>query len=73
MTVVDELAQKLKAAYERPGAGGKVVEIHLFGIRHAERLKGVSLPNLLERAGMNESYKTEIRKGMNLAPFVSAR
>jgi hypothetical protein len=73
MSIVDELARALKAAYDRPGPGGKVVEIHLFAIRNADQLKNVSLPVLLERAGMNTSYKTELRKGMNLAPFVSVR
>jgi hypothetical protein len=73
MSIVDDLAVKLKSVYEKPGAGGKVVEIHLFGIRNADALKGVSLPSLLERAGMGDSYKTEIRKGMNLAPYVDIR
>jgi hypothetical protein len=71
MSAVDDLATKLKSVYEQPGAGGKVVEIHLFGIRHAAALKGVSLPDLLARAGMSDNYKTEIRKAMNLAPYVT--
>lgn len=70
MSMIDELASKLKASYERPGPGGKVVEIHLFGIRNADALKTVALPALIERAGLNESYRTEVRKGMNLAPYV---
>jgi len=73
MSAIDELAATLRAAYARPGPGGKVVEIHLFGIKHAEALKIVSLPALLGKAGMPDSYKTELRKGMNLAPFVSIR
>lgn len=71
MSSIDELATKLKSVYEKPGAGGKVVEIHLFGIQHAATLKGVSLPALLAKAGMSDNYKTEIRKAMNLAPYVT--
>lgn len=71
MSTIDELARALRAAYLHPGAGGKVVEIHLFGIRHANSLATVSLPALLAKADMPDSYKTGIRKGMNLAPFVT--
>jgi hypothetical protein len=35
----------------------------LFGIRYAEDLAGLSIPAILERAGMSASYATEIRKG----------
>lgn len=73
MSVIDELATKLLRVYEKPGSGGKVAEIHLFGIRHAEALQTVSLRDLLERAGMSESYRVELRNGMNLAPFVVLR
>jgi hypothetical protein len=70
MSGVDELATKLKRAYENAGTGGKVVEIHLFAIRHAEALKSVPLRVLLERAGMSKSYNVELRNGMNLASHV---
>ncbi len=71
MSHIDDLSKTLKTAYEQSGRGGKVVEIHLFGIRYASQLQGVSLPHLLARAGMSDSYKTEIRKAMNLAPYVT--
>jgi len=73
VSAVDQLAAKLRSSYEQPGVAGKVAEIHLFGIRHAEALKGISLPALLERAGMSVKYRTEIRKGMNLAPYVTLK
>ncbi len=73
MSVIDELAAELKRVYESPGNRVKVVEIHLFGIRHAPALEGVSLPGLLERAGISDSYKTELRKAMNLAPYLLAK
>jgi hypothetical protein len=70
MSTLDDLAKKLREKTDHPRRGGKVVELHLFAIEHAHLLENVSLPALLARAGMHESYKTELRKGMNLAPFV---
>jgi hypothetical protein len=70
MSQVDDLARELKASYVAAPRSEKVVQIHLFGIRRAAALRNVSLPDLLARAGMPDSYKTELRKGMRLAPFV---
>jgi hypothetical protein len=73
MSSLDDLARKLRERTDHPKRGGKVVELHLFAIEHAEVLENVSLPVLLQRAGMHDSYKTELRKGMNLAPFVRVK
>jgi len=51
----------------------QVTAIHLFGIKHAEELVALSVPEILERAGMRASYATEIRKGMKLARYVTVR
>jgi len=50
-----------------------VVSIHLFGIKWAAELIHVSLPDLVSRANINAPYATEIRKGMNLAPYVTLK
>jgi hypothetical protein len=73
MSGLDDLARKLRDVTDHPKRGGKVVELHLFAIEHADALENVSLPALLGRAGMHDSYKTELRKGMNLAPYVRTR
>jgi hypothetical protein len=73
MSHVDDLAGELKTNYNGASKSQKVVQIHLFGIRRAAVLKGVSLPDLLARAGMPDSYKTEIRKGMRLAEHVEEK
>ncbi len=71
---IDEAAQLLKAMVERGKAANEiVVHIHLFGIKYADEITGMSLKELTERAGISETYKTEIRKGMNLARYVQAR
>ena len=47
--------------------------IHLFGIRHADALWEVDLPELVAAAGVPKPYATEIRKGMRLAEYVSIK
>ena len=73
MTQLDDLARELKTKYEGAPKSQKVVQIHLFGIRRAAALKNVSLPDLLARAGMADSYKTELRKGIRLADHVEVK
>ena len=68
-----ELANLLKRAVRNAPRRQIVVSIHLFGIRYAEALRWVSLPALVEAAGISPSYATEIRKGMNLSDFVVLR
>jgi hypothetical protein len=65
-----ELAEALKAACNAAPKGGKVVAIHLFGIRHAASLKGANLKAVAEQGAQSKDYATELRKAMNLAPFV---
>jgi len=51
----------------------QVTQIHLFGIKYAEQIKYMSLSELTILADIRESYKTEIRKGMNLARYVEVK
>ena len=67
---MNDLAEKLRNALLAAPKGDRVVTIHLFGIRHAGRLKGVNLKELADRAGIGESFGTELRKGIRLAEFV---
>ena len=66
----EELARELRDAIHGADAGGKVVAIHLFGIRYAEALDGRNLHDLAARAGLGKSWATEIRKGVRLAEHV---
>lgn len=68
---MSELAEELRRACAEAPKGDKVVTIHLFGIRHAERLKGLNLQELAEGAGIGASFGTELRKGVRLADFVA--
>jgi hypothetical protein len=65
-----DLADELRRACAAAPKGERVVTIHLFGIRHAERLKGTNLRELADRAGIGSSFGTELRKGVRLAEFV---
>lgn len=46
---MDDLAAELRRACQSAAKNDRVVTIHLFGIRNAERLKGVNLKFLAER------------------------
>ncbi|MET3972309.1 MULTISPECIES: HTH-like domain-containing protein [Bradyrhizobium] len=71
--IVQELADQLRQDYDTAEEGKKVIAIHLFGIRWASQLEGISCKEVAIRAGIHESYGTEIRKGVNLAEYVSIR
>lgn len=71
---IEEAAKLLKTMVQQGKANNEiVVHVHLFGIRYAEEIAGMSLQELTERAGISETYKTEIRKGMNLSRHVQVR
>lgn len=70
---VDEAARRLKAMYEKASEGDKAVSIHLFGIECAEELKDLPLNEIVIRAGVPDSYRTEIRKGIRLAQYVTLK
>lgn len=68
MTELDA-GKRLRELYDDPRFG-KVVGIHLFGIRLADSLKSLDIIQVVRVAGIPESYATEVRKGMALAPYV---
>lgn len=70
---VEEAAVRLRASYASACSGDKAVTVHLFGIRYARALSGLPLKELAARAGLPESYATELRKGVRLAEFVDLK
>ena len=52
-----------------------VVMIHLFGIRYASEIResGESMNAIAVAAGIQESYGTEISKGVKLSKFVNIK
>ena len=70
---MNEMADKLKKAVDAAPKGGRVVSIHLFGIRHARVLDGMNVHDLADVAGIGRSFGTELRKGVRLAEFVDLK
>jgi len=70
---IGEAAKILKEMHRSAPPGEKYAMIHLFGIKYAEQIKGMSLSKLLSLAEMRESYATEIYKGIRLAPHVEEK
>lgn len=67
---MNDLINELQRACDAAPTGDRVVTIHLFAIEHAARLKGVNMRELAARAGIGESFGTELRKGVRLADYV---
>ena len=70
VSLVDELAAQLKAAYFGAPKGKQVLSLHLFAIEHAQALKTLDKLALLSRAGLSDRYRTELNKAINLADHV---
>ena len=60
--------------YDTPGAN-KTTMIHLFGVIYADEIKksGIKPIDILRSANMQESYQTEINKGMRLSQYVQLK
>ena len=71
MTKAD-LALELNKMYHNAPKGEKVSMIHLFGIKFSEEIKecGYSTKEIAVAADINESYGTEISKGVKLGHYV---
>lgn len=67
---LDEAAQILRQMYYNAPRGEQVAHIHLFGIRYADQLEGLTNPEIVRRAGLNDSYHSEVAKGRRLAKYV---
>ena len=71
----DELAKRLAHMYDNAREGETATMVHLFGIHYADELRRCrERPSAIaKRAGLGESYGTEINKGMNLARYVTEK
>ena len=71
----NELGAILRDMYQGADNGYAVVMIHLFGIKHAEQIRtsDATAKDIARAAGINDSYATEIQKGVRLAEFVTIK
>jgi 5-methylcytosine-specific restriction protein B len=71
---IDEASKILAQMYAHGAATGeKAVSIHLFGIKYANEIRDMSAKEIVIGADLPKSYKTEIRKGINLAKYVEIK
>ncbi|RXJ75208.1 hypothetical protein CRU86_08790 [Aliarcobacter skirrowii] len=63
----NELASILKNMYDNAEQGEKVAMIHLFGMKYSKEIKELSSANeIVKLAGINDSYYSEVSKGIKL-------
>ena len=69
------LGEVLHDMYFNSEDGEAVAMIHLFAVKYAEEIKasGESMKAIANAAGIPESYRTEISKGVKLSKFVLPR
>ena len=72
---VNELGDILNRMYMNSQDGEKVAMIHLFGIKYANEIKSIdsSSREIAKAAKINDSYSTEISKGVKLAKYVNVK
>ncbi len=70
---IDQASQLLAQMYKEAQPKEKALSIHLFAIKYADQIRDMSAKDIVVGAELPESYKTEIRKGINLAKYVEVR
>lgn len=70
---INEASKILRDMYQKADHKEKGVAIHLFGIKYADQIESMSAKDVVVGAELPESYKTELRKGINLAKYVEVK
>jgi len=70
---LDQASKILAQMYREALPNEKALSVHLFGISHADQIRGMSAKDIVVGAGLPESYKTEVSKGINLAKYVEVK
>lgn len=67
-----ELGAILKNMYDSALEREQAINIHLFGIKYASIIQdnNLKIKDIIQCSGIPESYKTEVRKGINLSKYV---
>ena len=70
---INELGAELRKMYSTAPDKEKATFIHLFGIKYGAIIirNNYSSGEIIKASGLNNSYKTEVRKGVNLSKYVS--
>ena len=69
------LGEKLKEMYENAPQNEQVLMIHLFGIKFANimRENGYNAREIIDAAGIRNSYQTELSKGIKMSKYVEIK
>ena len=67
-----ELGKELKKMYNNAPTGYQVANIHFFGVVYAEIINenNYRISEIVDAAGINKSYTTEVSKGIKLSRYV---
>lgn len=70
---IDDLGRELQKMYANAPEKEQVTFIHLFGIKYGAIIlrNNYSASDIVNASRINTSYKTEVRKGVNLSNYVS--
>lgn len=65
----------LRQLYDNAPRNEQVTMIHLFGIKYGEIIKAnkIKAADIVREAEMNDSYKTEISKAINLSKYACVK
>lgn len=65
---IDELGKILSYMYNHPKCESKVTSIYIFGIKYGRYIRenNYATSNIVSKAGINESYKVELNKALNI-------
>jgi len=71
----NELGRILKEMYDNAPEGYQVANIHLFGVKYAAMIHDNNFKaiDIVRASGINQSYSTEVSKGIKLAKYVIPR
>jgi 5-methylcytosine-specific restriction protein B len=69
---LQQLGEILNQMYFGADEAETAAMVHLFGIKYAKEIRdsGASMKAIAKAAGINESYGTEISKGVKLSRWV---
>ncbi|SHN33781.1 HTH-like domain-containing protein [Gracilibacillus kekensis] len=72
---ITELGGILRKMYDTAPESKKATFIHLFGIKYGAIIlqNKHSTAEIVKVSGIKESYKTEVRKGINLSKYVTSK
>lgn len=69
---VNQLGKILRQMYDNAPEGYQVANIHFFGVKYANVItdNGYTPKEIVKASGINESYATEVNKGIKLSLYV---